>query len=190
VKNSDGYYGLSSSSPAIDASSATYPPVLDIAGIDDDHSLLLDISGRSRPSTATLKDVGCSEYSATGAVKNRPLKLPDVGPSYLGGPVTDVVNDPVKYPSGTAPSGFQLLEAYPNPFNPSTAISYQLSAFSFVELNIYDALGREVAKLIDEEKPAGWHKVVWSARDLPSGVYVCRLVAGQYADSKKLLLMK
>ena len=190
VKNSDGYYGLSSSSPAIDASSATYPPVLDIAGIDDDHSLLLDISGRSRPSTATLKDVGCSEYSATGAVKNRPLKLPDVGPSYLGGPVTDVVNDPVKYPSGTAPSGFQLLEAYPNPFNPSTAISYQLSAFSFVELNIYDALGREVAKLIDEEKPAGWHKVVWSARDLPSCVYVCRLVAGQYADSKKLLLMK
>jgi len=198
AKNSDGYYGLSSSSPAIDASSASYPPILDIANVDDDPTMLLDISGRLRSSTATLKDAGCSEYSAAGAVKNRPLKLSDVGPSYLGGPVTDVVNDPVKYLSGTAPSAFQLYEAYPNPFNPATAISYQLpalsevegSAISFVKLTVYDALGREVAKLIDEEKPAGLHKVVWNARDFPSGVYVCRLVAGQYADSKKLLLMK
>jgi len=190
VKNSDGYYGLSSSSPAIDASSASYPPILDIANIDDDPTLLLDISGRLRPPTATLKDVGCSEHSATGAVKNRPLKLSDVGPSYLGGPVTDVVNDPVKYPSGTAPSGFQLLEAYPNPFNPATAISYRLVANSFVELNVYDAVGRAIAKLVNEEKPAGLHKVVWNARDFPSGLYVCRLVAGSRSDSKKLMLIK
>jgi len=190
VKNSDGYYGLSSSSPAIDASSSSYPPILDIANIDDDPTMLLDISGRLRPLTVTLKDVGCSEYSATGALKNRPLKLSDVGPSYLGGPVTDVVNDPVKYPSGTALSAFQLYEAYPNPFNPATAICYQLSVFSFVELNIYDALGREVAKLINEEKPAGLHKVVWNAQGSPSGVYVCRLVAGHLSDSKKLLLVR
>ena len=83
--NSDGYYGLSSLSPAINASSSSYPPILDITNINDDPSILLDISGQTRPPTATLKDVGCDEY-ATGSITNRPLTLSDVGPSYLGGP--------------------------------------------------------------------------------------------------------
>ena len=85
VRNTDGYFGLSSTSPAIGAASASYPPLLDIAGIDDDPSLLLDISGQPRPSTRTSKDVGCDQYTA-GTTLNRPLTLADVGPSYLGGP--------------------------------------------------------------------------------------------------------
>ena len=59
--------------------------LLDIAGIDDDPQLLFDISGHARPSTRTLKDVGCDEYGG-GSTVNRPLTLADVGPSYLGGP--------------------------------------------------------------------------------------------------------
>lgn len=85
VRNADGYYGLSSTSPAIDAASASYPSVLDIVGVDDDPTLLFDISGQTRPATRTLKDVGCDEYAVGGTV-NRPLTLADVGPSYLGGP--------------------------------------------------------------------------------------------------------
>jgi len=85
VRNTDGYYGLASTSPAIDAASASYPAIIDIADIDDDPALLFDISGQPRPSTATLKDVGCDEYVVGGTV-NRPLTLADVGPSYLGGP--------------------------------------------------------------------------------------------------------
>lgn len=85
VLNSDGYYGLSASSPAIDAASASYPAILDVANVDDDSTLSLDTSGQSRPATATLKDVGADEYT-TGAITNRPLTLANVGPSYLGGP--------------------------------------------------------------------------------------------------------
>lgn len=91
-----------------------------------------------------------------------------------------------------------LMQNYPNPFNPRTAISFQLpapsgvegSAISFVRLKVFDALGREVATLVDEEKPAGSYIVTWNAQNLPSGVYLCRIVAGNYTDSKKMLLMK
>ena len=73
---------LSASSPAIDASSASYPTILDITGIDDDPSISKDIQGFSRPATVTLKDLGCNEFTS-GTVTNRPLYLSDVGPSYL-----------------------------------------------------------------------------------------------------------
>jgi len=85
VLNADGYYGLSSSSPAIDASSSSYPAILDIANVDDDPTLTMDISGQARSATVILKDVGCDEYGVNGTL-NRPLLLSEVGPSYLGGP--------------------------------------------------------------------------------------------------------
>jgi hypothetical protein len=87
--NSDGYQGLSSSSPAINAANASYPAILDIPVIDDDPTLAYDISGQSRPSTLTLKDVGCDEYSPTNG-PNHPLILTEVGPSYLGGPALPI----------------------------------------------------------------------------------------------------
>ncbi|MEI7850893.1 MAG: Ig-like domain-containing protein [Kiritimatiellales bacterium] len=84
--NSNGYYGLSLNSPAIDASSTNYPAILNITNVNNDASLLLDISGQSRPTDASLKDVGCDEYG-TNSTLNRPLSLSDVGPAYLlGGP--------------------------------------------------------------------------------------------------------
>ncbi|MEI8206524.1 MAG: polysaccharide lyase family 7 protein, partial [Kiritimatiellales bacterium] len=90
VRNSDGYYGLSSNSPAIDAASTNYPAILDIANVDDDPSLLLDISGQARLASAILKDVGCDEYGVN-STSNHPLALSDVGPSYrvsLSAPVS------------------------------------------------------------------------------------------------------
>ncbi len=92
--------------------------------------------------------------------------------------------------TGTLPQEFLLNQNYPNPFNPSTTISYQLSAASAVKLSVYDALGREVALLVNEEKPAGTHTVTWNAQNYPSGVYVYRIVAGDHVDSKKMVLAK
>ena len=108
--------------------------------------------------------------------------------------------------SGSLPHEFLLNQNYPNPFNPSTTISYQLpapsarqtasglgsegSAVSAVKLSIYDALGRQVALLVNEEKPAGAHTITWNAQHYPSGIYVYRIVAGDHVDSKKMLLMK
>lgn len=82
--NSAGYYGLSATSP-VDNANASYPIILDIASVDDDPTLLLDISGQARLANPTSKDVGCDEYT-TGITTNHPLVLTEVGPSYLGGP--------------------------------------------------------------------------------------------------------
>jgi hypothetical protein len=83
--NSKNYFGLSSLSPAINTASATYPAILDIANVDDDPSLLLDISGQPRPVLKSEKDIGCDEFT-TGNTTNHPLVLAEVGPSFLGGP--------------------------------------------------------------------------------------------------------
>ncbi len=85
VTNADGFKGLTSNSPAVNAASASYPSILDVANVDDDPSILLDINGQARPNTATSKDIGCDEF-VTGITKNHPLKLSEVGPKYLGGP--------------------------------------------------------------------------------------------------------
>ena len=190
LKNSDGYYGLSSTSPAIDASSVSFPAILDVAGIDDDPSLLLDISGRSRPASPTLKDIGCCEYNATGAIINRPLKLTDVGPSYLGGPVTSMVKEYGKNILLAPPSGFQLDEAYPNPFNPTTTIRFRIPSTACISLMVYDQLGREATSLIEGMRQAGSHQILWNAAHYPSGVYLCRLQTEQGIQTIKLLLLK
>jgi hypothetical protein len=93
--NSDGYYGLSPSSPNNNANSS-YPAILDIASIDDDPALAFDVSGQARPTTAAQKDVGCDEYT-TGTITNKPLILADVGPSYISNSVL-----PIKLLSFTA----------------------------------------------------------------------------------------
>ncbi len=93
ITNTDAYFGLSSTSPAIDAASSSYPSILDIANIDDDPALAYDISGQARPSLTTSKDVGADEYT-TGTTSNRPLAVTDAGPNYLGGPSITVSTQP------------------------------------------------------------------------------------------------
>jgi hypothetical protein len=87
-------------------------------------------------------------------------------------------------------TSFSLSQNYPNPFNPTTAISYQLSAASFVELKIFDILGREIATLVKEKLSLGLHKTVWNAVNFPSGVYFYRLQTDGKCLTRKLLLVK
>ncbi len=189
VLNADGYYGLSSTSPAIDAASASYPAILDIANIDDDPSIMLDISGQTRPASALLKDVGCTEYNATGTVINRPLSLANVGPVYLGGPATGVAERSASNSQGIA-SGFVLYDAYPNPFNPTTVINYVLPVPSSIKLVVYDMIGHESAMLVNERKNAGEYSVKWDASQFSSGVYFCRIQAEKFSAITKVVLMK
>jgi hypothetical protein len=88
------------------------------------------------------------------------------------------------------PEQFELFQNYPNPFNPSTVISYQLPVNSIVTLKVYDLLGREVATLVDEYKPAGRYEVEFDAGNLASGSYFYKLQAGEFIETKKLILMK
>jgi endo-1,4-beta-xylanase len=92
--------------------------------------------------------------------------------------------------TGIVPDEYALSQNYPNPFNPTTAVSYQLSAISVVRLKVYDILGNEVATLVNGERGAGTHRVVWDASGLPSGVYFYRLQAGRFVETKKMILAK
>ncbi len=88
------------------------------------------------------------------------------------------------------PNQFVLEQNYPNPFNPSTDIRYQISAVSPVSLKVYDALGREVATLVDEEKTPGTYKVSFDGSRLASGVYYYTLRAGNNVQTKQMLMVK
>ncbi|MGB2866983.1 MAG: T9SS type A sorting domain-containing protein, partial [Bacteroidota bacterium] len=82
------------------------------------------------------------------------------------------------------------LSNYPNPFNPTTVISYKLIAVSNVSLRIFDILGREVAVLVNESKNPGRYSVTWDASKLPSGVYFSKLEVAGKSIIRKLLLIK
>ncbi|MHB8579966.1 MAG: GDSL-type esterase/lipase family protein [Ignavibacteriaceae bacterium] len=92
--------------------------------------------------------------------------------------------------SDNQPHTFSLLQNYPNPFNPATTISYQLPKTSHVTLKAYDVLGREMAVLVDEQKNAGTYQVTLNGTRLTSGVYLYQLKAGNFVETKKLILLK
>jgi len=87
-------------------------------------------------------------------------------------------------------ANYILEQNYPNPFNPTTIIKFRIAEFRSVNLKIYDLLGREVVTLVNEEKPAGEYEVEFSGRGLPSGTYFYQLTAGNYVETKKMLLLK
>jgi hypothetical protein len=88
------------------------------------------------------------------------------------------------------PQRVELLQNYPNPFNPMTTISFMLDRSARVKLSVYDVLGAEVATLVLAELPAGAHSFRWDASNKPSGVYFCRLEAGSFVETKKLVLVR
>jgi photosystem II stability/assembly factor-like uncharacterized protein len=88
------------------------------------------------------------------------------------------------------PTGFALEQNYPNPFNPTTKISYSVPKTSFVELKVYDLLGRAVATLVNSEQTVGTHTVGFDAKGLSSGVYLYTMKAGDFTATKSLLLVK
>jgi len=88
------------------------------------------------------------------------------------------------------PKDFLLGQNYPNPFNPGTVISFQLAVNSFTTIKIYDALGREIQTLVDEELQAGTYEVNFEGPNLPSGVYFYKLEAENFTDTKKMILVK
>ena len=85
----------------------------------------------------------------------------------------------------------ELLQNFPNPFNPETTINFQIPFASHVTLKVYDVLGREVATLVDEFKQAGTYVETLHATSLPSGVYFYKLqTANGFSETKKLILLK
>jgi len=97
---------------------------------------------------------------------------------------------PVEVVSCFIPMEYALFQNYPNPFNPCTTIQYQIPEPCFVSLKIYDILGREVYAPVHEKKTTGAYKIQWNAGSLSSGMYIYRLEAGKYTETRKLIVKK
>ncbi len=102
---------------------------------------------------------------------------------------------PKKHPPSNLIANCKLYQNYPNPFNPTTTIKYQLPQNDDVTLTIYNILGQKVRNLVDRRMEAGYPSIEWDSRDdngkqVSSGIYVYRLIANDFAQSRKMLLMR
>jgi hypothetical protein len=99
--------------------------------------------------------------------------------------IVDVVNDISEFPDE-----FKLYQCFPNPFNPTTQIKYQLANDCYVKIYIYNTLGEELYKLVDEFQKAGVYSFQFYGSHLASGIYIYKIHAGEFSDVKKMLLIK
>ena len=95
----------------------------------------------------------------------------------------------------TAPAANRLHQSFPNPFNPTTKIAFEVKAPAQVSLKIFDVSGRLVRVLVDETLTAGRHEIIWNGTDesgtkVASGIYFCRMTAGTFAESNKMILLR
>ena len=140
------------------------------------HSLKFPVGSRSQGWWKILVD----DNTANGETG----RLYAWGIQFNDEPVAGVVEEAV------VPETFALRQNYPNPFNPSTRVSFDLPKSTHVTVSVYNVIGQEVSRLVDEQRDAGRHEVVFDARGLASGVYFCTMRAGDFVATKKLMLLR
>ena len=101
--------------------------------------------------------------------------------------ITVVLGDLQSY---LAPSEFALSASYPNPFNPSTSMDLSLNESGYVSVKVYNVMGQTVSTLVDGNMDAGYHTLTWDADNMPSGMYLVRVQAGNNVETQKLMLLK
>ena len=144
------------------------------------------------PTSRVLRSMGALGISALVFSAGASLAEPYIG----GGPSQAASKGSAKMVAvKQAPSGYRLQQNSPNPFNPSTTITYQLPASGDVTLAIYNLTGQKVRTLIDQHAESGHHTAVWDGQDetghrVSSGVYVYRLRAGDYVETRRMTLLK
>jgi len=145
-----------------------------------------------------------TSWQAIGAGFGAPVKSLCIAGNYLyaGGDFITSGGIPVQHIGRwSTPIGIQqvnneipvkhsLGQNYPNPFNPTTKISFEIPAASNVKMEIYDLKGQKISELVNEELKAGKYEVDWNASKYSSGVYLYRLSAGKYSETKKMMLVK
>jgi hypothetical protein len=116
-------------------------------------------------------------------------------PDYIPGVINIDIGTDNDRPATVLPHTFALAQNQPNPFNPTTAISFALPQTAHVRLTVYNILGQQVRALVDQSLPAGAHTITFDGRDasgheLASGIYLYKIAAGDFLQSRKMVLLK
>ncbi len=152
----------------------------------------IEMSGVTYPLTVRVEGMDMRLMDETGKNVNVNLKS---GEDVV---ISDATIQKLMVSGEPMPTVYALEQNYPNPFNPTTKIRYSLSSKQFVTLKVYDVLGNEIATLVNEEKSAGMYEVEFrsgsasggDAYSLPSGIYFYNLKAGNFVETKKMVLLK
>jgi hypothetical protein len=174
---------------------------------------VLTTNSWQRPDSMTISDFISLDTTGVRGPRKSDGSLPEVTFMHLN-PASQLVDAGTVIPGrlylGTAPDlgafenglilglknevnhqvGYYLSNNYPNPFNPSTEIAYQVPVSGHVTLTIYNSLGKEVRTLVNEEKSAGTYYCNFNAVNLASGIYFYNLKSGNYSQTKKMILLK
>ncbi len=150
--------------------SVQQPINLQLIGLGQDYYVMVSIEDSTASGGVVLEG-----FLATGEIVNYQITLDPVS---------------VEQINSAIPQDFALEQNYPNPFNPTTTIKYSIPEVSYVELIVFDILGKEVATLVNEEKPAGNYSVDLYATKFASGIYFYKLQAGTFFQTKKMILIK
>jgi len=137
-----------------------------------------------------VKETSDNGYIVTAMKHNRELEVDQTWLIRFGEEASDI-----DLPDDHIPNRFVLEQNYPNPFNPITIINYQLPISNYVELSVYNLLGEKVVTLDSGKKAAGHHQVEWDGTDhsgqsVSSGVYIYQIIAGEYVQSNKMMLLR
>jgi beta-glucosidase len=141
------------------------------------------------------KPTGVLSHSWPRTMSQIPINVGDpvYDPLYPYGYGLSYTDDGVASLDASKPNAFGLFQNYPNPFNPTTTIEFNIGgvgASTNVNLTVYDVLGREVAELVDKRKVPGNYEVTFDASDLSSGVYFYRFTAGEYVQTRRMVVLK
>jgi hypothetical protein len=152
--------------------------------IDDENNFVTVAFVPGKGSTSEINYYSFSDKPDLNGVHNiyYRLKQIDFDGSFSYSNVVNVTYD--------VPAVFVLNQNYPNPFNPSTMITYFVPNESFVTIKVYDFLGREVETLVSENVTTGSYDVIFDSSNLPSGTYFCTMIADNFSDTKKMILLK
>ena len=148
--------------------------------------LIFSMQGQALPGNLNFEFVNVDGFAGTSTIEFKDIILAD---NKGNGIEADVQSFDVNF-SNALPIKTELTDAYPNPFNPTSTINYGLNTTGHVEIMVYDATGRLVEELVNQNQTAGYHSITWNASNQASGMYFAKMVAGDVVQTQKLVLLK
>ena len=149
--------------------------------------LVFSLQGHALPENLPFEFKNVEGFDGNSAVEFTDIILAD---SHGNGVEVEAQAYDISFSDGLLPVKTELSDSYPNPFNPTTSINYGLQYDGFVEIMVYDASGRLVDELVNQNQTAGYHSIIWNASNQASGMYFAKMVAGDVIQTQKLVLLK